>query len=200
MEHTTRPNCESLDSAPTTPQHDHEAPILTTTTLEEPFSLHYETPLYTEINIPLPRLPPPTPQPQTLATTTDAAPAPSRGRSHTLSALSPFRHRRSCSSSSTASSHAYSSSMRAPDSRHSSEEWPRIRRDRVKSREVHAMMDLRHQNKRNRSGTVDALAVVPAVLVLSAELFTPGAGDGDGDGGRGRGKKGGGGRWEDGIR
>lgn len=27
---------------------------------------------------------------------------------------------------------------------------------------------------RKRSGTVDALAIVPAVLVLSAELFTPG--------------------------
>lgn len=37
-------------------------------------------------------------------------------------------------------------------------------------------MDLNHANKRGRSGTVDALAVVPAVLVLSAELFTPGTG------------------------
>jgi len=35
-------------------------------------------------------------------------------------------------------------------------------------------MDLGHQSKRGRSSTVDALAVVPAVLVLSAELFTPG--------------------------
>jgi hypothetical protein len=46
-----------------------------------------------------------------------------------------------------------------------------------------------HRSKRGRSGTVDALAVVPAVLVLSAELFTPG------DGGKARG-----GRWADGIR
>jgi len=28
-------------------------------------------------------------------------------------------------------------------------------------------------NRKKRSGTVDALAVLPAVLVLSAELFTP---------------------------
>jgi hypothetical protein len=45
-------------------------------------------------------------------------------------------------------------------------------------------MDLGHQSKRGRSSTIDALAVVPAVLVLSAELFTPGA--------EGRGKKRGG--------
>lgn len=56
------------------------------------------------------------------------------------------------------------------------------------------MMNLNHQNKRNRSGTVDALAVVPAVLVLSAELFTPGQGN------EGRRKDRGVTRWEDGIR
>jgi len=28
-------------------------------------------------------------------------------------------------------------------------------------------------NRKKRSGTVEALAVLPAVLVLSAELFTP---------------------------
>lgn len=56
------------------------------------------------------------------------------------------------------------------------------------------MMNLNHQNKRNRSGTIDALAVVPAVLVLSAELFTPGQGD------EGRKRDGEVGRWEDGIR
>ena len=60
-------------------------------------------------------------------------------------------------------------------------------------------MDLNHQSKRNRSSTIDALAVVPAVLVLSAELFTPGSG-GEGDGKRGRRKDSGVGRWEDGIR
>lgn len=45
-------------------------------------------------------------------------------------------------------------------------------------------MDLGHASKRGRSGTVDALAVVPAVLVLSAELFTPGAGQRRGERGR----------------
>lgn len=55
-------------------------------------------------------------------------------------------------------------------------------------------MDLRHQSKKGRSsGTIDALAVVPAVLVLSAELFTPGEKEG-------RRKDSGVGRWEDGIR
>lgn len=62
------------------------------------------------------------------------------------------------------------------------------------------MMDLRHQNKKGRSGTIDALAVVPAVLVLSAELFTPGVGGGHGDEKRGKRKDSGVGRWEDGIR
>lgn len=67
------------------------------------------------------------------------------------------------------------------------------------------MMDLKHQNKKGRRGTIDALAVVPAVLVLSAELFTPGSGQGEGEGaggkeGRGRRKDSGVGRWEDGLR
>lgn len=58
-------------------------------------------------------------------------------------------------------------------------------------------MDLRHQGKkRSRNGTIDALAVVPAVLVLSAELFTPGDGKNEGS----RRKDSGVGRWEDGIR
>jgi hypothetical protein len=60
-------------------------------------------------------------------------------------------------------------------------------------------MDLSHQKKRtSRSGTLDALAVVPAVLMLSAELFTPGSGDRKVDGGRR--KDSGVGRWEEGIR
>jgi hypothetical protein len=46
----------------------------------------------------------------------------------------------------------------------------------VTNREVAAAMNLSHQKKRSRSGTIGALAVVPAVLVLSAELFTPGTG------------------------
>lgn len=59
------------------------------------------------------------------------------------------------------------------------------------------MMDLKHHSKKNKSGTIDALAVVPAVLVLSAELFTPMSGD---DGRVGKRKDSGVGRWEDGIR
>ena len=74
-------------------------------------------------------------------------------------------------------SHAYSAS---------SEEWPRIRKDMVKSKEVNAAMNLQHHAKRGRGCSLDALAVVPAVLVLSAELFTPGE----------EGKT----RWEDGLR
>ena len=81
-------------------------------------------------------------------------------------------------------SHAYSASSR------DSEEWPRIRKDIVKSREVNAAMNLQHHAKRGRGGSVEALAVVPAVLVLSAELFTPGE--------EGKRKRKGG--WEDGLR
>lgn len=63
----------------------------------------------------------------------------------------------------------------------------------MKSKEVAAAMNLGHVNKRTRSGTVDALAVVPALLMLSAELFTPGQ--------EARGRKDSGvGKWEDGIR
>jgi hypothetical protein len=65
-------------------------------------------------------------------------------------------------------------------------------------------MDLSHQSKRNRSSTIDALAVVPAVLVLSAELFTPGSGEGGRAGGKGDGNGGrkdsGVGRWENAVR
>jgi hypothetical protein len=47
----------------------------------------------------------------------------------------------------------------------------------VRNRDIVAAMDLGHHGReRGRRGTVDALAVVPAVLVLSAELFTPGVG------------------------
>jgi hypothetical protein len=86
-------------------------------------------------------------------------------------------------------SHAYSASMSSRE--RDSEEWPRIRKDMVKSKEVNAAMNLQHHTKRGRGGSVDALAVVPAVLILSAELFTPG--------GESRGRKGAV-RWEDGLR
>ena len=60
------------------------------------------------------------------------------------------------------------------------------------------MMDLKHQNKKvGRNGVIDALAVVPAVLVLSAELFTPGSEE---QAKGGRRKDSGVGKWEDGIR
>ncbi|KAF2475523.1 uncharacterized protein BDR25DRAFT_310880 [Lindgomyces ingoldianus] len=71
----------------------------------------------------------------------------SRHRAHTLSSLSPF-HRRRPSSPEKAGPGSCESPAAAM----------------MKSLTV----------GRKRSGTVDALAVVPAVLVLSAELFTPG--------------------------
>lgn len=135
-------------------------------------------PLYTEINIPLPAIPTPPKQSQQSdrSQLSLSPPAKSRSRAVSLSSLSPFRRRGSSISSGKAS-----------------EEWPRIKKE-VKNKEVAAAMNLNHQSKRSRSGTIDALAVVPAVLVLSAELFTPGQSN---DGGR---KDSGVGRWEDGIR
>ncbi|CAO2650137.1 Nn.00g014290.m01.CDS01 [Neocucurbitaria sp. VM-36] len=182
----------------TSPQHNLDAAVVITPEIE--FELKYEEPLYTEINIPLPklaRLKPSNPShtsrhssdtSSTSAPPTSLSPPPkSRARSRTLSSLSPFRRPSSLSSSTPPSSLA-----KEPD-----EEWPRIRKDVVKSREVHAMMDLAHASKRGRRGTIDALAVVPAVLVLSAELFTPGSEEGGREGKR---KDSGVGRWEEGIR
>lgn len=139
----------------------------------EPSTEGEDSPLYTEINIPLPAVPvPPKPAQASLS-----PPPKSRSRAVSLSSLSPF-HRRSSS---------IASSDRASD------DWPRIKKE-VKNKEIAAMMNLNHQSKRARSGTIDALAVVPAVLVLSAELFTPGQ---DNQGRRrGRGVS----KWEDGIR
>ncbi|KAH6870372.1 hypothetical protein BKA58DRAFT_175419 [Alternaria rosae] len=196
----------ALDSAPTTPQHDHDAPIPTSsdiaTSTSEPFSVHYEGPLYTEINIPLPRITAPrttspstSNQPPSTNLSISSPPEKQRGRSRTLSSLSPFRHR-SSSSASTSASVTSPTSPTSPRSSTNSEDWPRIRKDVVKSREVNAMMNLRHHSKRGRSGTIDALAVVPAVLVLSAELFTPGGEEVA----EGRRKDSGVGRWEEGIR
>jgi len=122
-----------------------------------------EEPLYTEINIPLP----PIPKPRAVG-----AAAKPRAKSHSISSFRPF-HRRGSSSDSTGGS---------------GEEWPRVRKQ-VKSREVAAAMNVASRGR--RSGTVDALAVVPAVLMLSAELFTPGQG--------GSRTKEGGGRWQDGM-
>jgi hypothetical protein len=161
---------DSSTSAITTPNAAHE-PSSFVTPLASPNSEDDENPLYTEINIPLPAVPtPPKESKQSLS-----PPPKSRSRAVSLSSFSPF-HRRS--SSSTSSGRA-------------SEEWPRIKKE-VKNKEVAAMMNLSHQSKRTRSGTIDALAVVPAVLVLSAELFTPGQEK------ESRRRKAS--RWEDGIR
>lgn len=162
---------DSSSSAVTTP---------TATPEPSPFAVPLESPktdedeeLYTEINIPLPAVP----APPKAAQKSLSPPPKSRSRAVSLSSLSPFRRRSS----------SISSSGRP------SEDWPRIRKE-VKNKEIAAMMNPNHQNKRSRSGTIDALAVVPAVLVLSAELFTPGQGSN-----RSR-KNNGVGRWEDGIR
>jgi hypothetical protein len=161
---------DSSTSAITTPNAAPE-PSSFVTPLASPNSEDDENPLYTEINIPLPAVPaPPKESKQSLS-----PPPKSRSRAVSLSSFSPF-HRRS--SSSTSSGRA-------------SEEWPRIKKE-VKNKEVAAMMNLSHQSKRTRSGTIDALAVVPAVLVLSAELFTPGQ---EKDSRRRKAS-----RWEDGIR
>lgn len=142
--------------------------------LASPKSEDDESPLYTEINIPLPAVPaPPKEAQQSLS-----PPPKSRSRAVSLSSLSPFRRR--------------SSSISSTQGR-ASEDWPRTRKE-VKNKEIAAMMNPNHQNKRSRSGTIDALAVVPTVLVLSAELFTPGQGSDE------RRKDSGVGRWEDGIR
>lgn len=106
----------------------------------------HEEPLYTEINIPLPPLPKPRAHPALTG---------KRTKAHSISSFRPFHHRGPSSES----------------TRKSGEEWPRIKKE-VKSKEVASAMNL--AGKHHRSGTIDALAVVPAVLVLSAELFTPG--------------------------
>ncbi|KAH8723393.1 hypothetical protein GQ44DRAFT_774001 [Phaeosphaeriaceae sp. PMI808] len=144
----------------------------------------YEEPLYTEINIPLPQIPSSHPQPPSTPTPSPS-PSPSHTRTRSLTSFSPFTRTRS------------TSSPPPPPPPRKTDEWPRVRPSILRSREVAAAMDLGHAGKRGRSGTVDALAVVPAVLVLSAELFTPGSGEGGR--GRGRGRKGVG-RWEEGIR
>lgn len=176
------PFCDfsSTTSAVTTPDAAPEpSPSPFSVPLASPKSEVDESPLYTEINIPLPAVPAssrPSQQSQRSLQSL-SPPAKSRSRAVSLSSLSPFRRRSS----------SISSSGRA------SEDWPRIKKE-VKNKEVAAAMNLNHQSKRTRSGTIDALAVVPAVLVLSAELFTPGQSN---EGSR---KGSGVGRWEDGIR
>ncbi|KAF3041305.1 hypothetical protein E8E12_004806 [Didymella heteroderae] len=176
------PFCDfsSTSSTVTTPDAAPEpSPSPFAVPLASPKADQEESPLYTEINIPLPAVPAPPRQSQQSQQSQQSLspPGKSRSRAVSLSSLSPFRRRSS----------SISSSGRA------SEDWPRIKKE-VKNREVAAAMDLNHQSKRARSGTVDALAVVPAILVLSAELFTPGQSN------EGRRKDSGVGRWENGIR
>lgn len=167
------PFCDfsSITSAMTTPDAAPE-PSPFTVPLSSPKTEKEESPLYTEINIPLPAVPAPPKQTQA----TLSPPPKSRSRAISLSSLSSFRRRSGSISSERAS-----------------EEWPRIKKQ-VRNKEVAAMMNLDHESKRKRSGTIDALAVVPAVLVLSAELFTPGQAN------EGSKRDSGVGRWEDGIR
>ncbi|KAF2634483.1 hypothetical protein P280DRAFT_239330 [Massarina eburnea CBS 473.64] len=155
----------SLPPTPTGPTTDLDA-----SPPSSPYPKYSSTdePLYTEINIPLPSLP--KQKPSSVAST-------SRSRAHTLHSFRPW-HRRSSSTDSACSK----------SSAGSSEAWPRIRKE-VKSKDVARAMDL--MKGRRRNGTIDALAVVPTVLVLSAELFTPE--------GEGKVKKRGEGQWEDAI-
>jgi hypothetical protein len=117
----------------------------------------YESPLYTEINIPLPPLPG---TPVTTATPITpvgpTSPKSSRSRAHTLHSFSPFHRRRSSSPSASI---------------------PEIEYGPKKHQEKRIELSMRDVSKgrKKRSGTVGA-AIVPAVMVLSAELFTPGEG------------------------
>jgi hypothetical protein len=160
--------------SPSTPTHEYSAPMLS---LDNPINEKAEEePLYTEINIPLPRLPSPSsPQPPTSLSPPPQSHSRSRSRS-----LSLFRPR-----SISLSSSRHSEDRKSEDSTASS-------RRVVRNRDIVAAMDL-GQKSRGRRGTVDALAVVPTVLVLSAELFTPGEGKGGREGRREV-------RWEEGIR
>lgn len=167
------PFCDFDSTSVVTTPNSAPAPSTFVMPMATPSIEQEESPLYTEINIPLPAVPTPPKQAQASL----SPPPKSRSRAVSLSSLSPF-HRKSSSISSTD---------------RASEEWPRIKKE-VKNKEIAAMMNLNHQSKRTRSGTIDALAVVPAVLVLSAELFTPGQES------VGKRKSSGVGRWEDGIR
>lgn len=146
---------------PASPDHP-PSPSLSEAPISPPLK-KYTEPLYTEINIPLPPVPKPKAKPLPPST------SPSRPRAHSLASFRPFHRRGSSADSGVGKEEA----------------WPRIKKE-VKSKEVAAAMSPARRDR--RSGTIDALAVVPAVLVLSAELFTPGE-----DGKKREGK------WEDGM-
>ncbi|KAF2008044.1 hypothetical protein P154DRAFT_14473 [Amniculicola lignicola CBS 123094] len=126
--------------------------------------MQYEEPLYTEINIPLPPLPqarPPIPP--------KSRDRP-RARAHTIHSPFSFHRRRPSSPPSKAppSTEKEMALFLGEDKRESEKTrgaakgagWQEMMKEKMKGR------------KRNQ--TVDALAIVPAVLVLRAELFTPG--------------------------
>jgi hypothetical protein len=157
----------------TTPTHESSAPVLCLSPGSETST--EEEPLYTEINIPLPRLASPVSPPSTLPpalpptnTCSDLASPSSdvhngqqersrpRSRARSLSLFRP----RSLSLSNFSISPRPTSLDQA--------------RQSTSSSSSSTSLILSHQSKRGRSGTVDALAVVPAVLMLRAELFTPG--------------------------
>lgn len=119
-------------------------------------------PLYTEINIPLPSIALGCPA-QTPAASSPLKGCHSRSRARSFSSFSPFR--------------THSSGRTSDESARRSEDWPCMRKEIVKNRKAAAAMNLSHGNKNGRNGTIDALAIVPALLVLSAELFTPRTGD-----------------------
>jgi hypothetical protein len=162
---------EALESPPTTPTGLTTKMGSDASPLMSPeWKYDAEEPLYTEINIPLPRLP--------KHKRADSIMSISRPRAHSLHHSFRAFHRRGSSSDTTASKRSAAGD----------EPWPRIKKE-VKSKEVATAMNIRKGHR--RSSTIDALAVVPAVLVLSAELFTPG--EGRKTKGRGEGK------WEDGM-
>jgi hypothetical protein len=118
------PTMESAPRSPS-PTHESDATMLSIPDFEKPA---YEEPLYTEINIPLPRLPSP---PQSIPTTTSPSiKSTTHTRARSLSTFSPFRSRSSSSPS------------------RKSEDSPRVRPSILKNREVAAAMDLTHQSKR----------------------------------------------------
>jgi hypothetical protein len=189
-----------------TPTHESSAPMFATPDFK--FEPSHDEPLYTEINIPLPRLPSP---PRTSLSPPHQT--HNRNRARSLSSLASFTRARSSSTTTSSPNRSSYDSPHTSSPSRASDDYPRIRPSILKNREIAAAMDLNHASKRGRSSTIDALAVVPAVLVLSAELFTPaeksGKEMGRDDGGKGRGRKDSGHasagasgwrRWEGGLR
>ena len=150
------------DMAPTTPSDLDSSPLATPEpqhaelNFGEPLA-HHDSPLYTEINIPLPALPQPPSGVEAVsspATAHLASPSQSRSRAHTVHSISPFQRHRNRSSS---PEEARSERPQQPRQQHPN----------------HHGLSLRTLARgRSRSGTIDA-AIIPAVLVLKAELFTP---------------------------